>query len=343
VSSVDTAAPVTTAHQGVPQPPAGRWGGFTLIELMVVLAIIAVLSSLSLAGLAGVRQRAKIDKTKSTIRKIHETIMPQYESYLTRRVPPLSGASNPAAGRLAAIRLLMTLEMPDQWSDVVSVPPVFGPLPPWAQTAAVRRYAAIKSPPPPPPPATPSLAYEGAECLAMIVMRGGFDTGIPESFRADEIGDFDQDGWPEILDGWGKPIGFIRWPAGFASPLQPQDSTVNPDPFDPMGVSAQVAYPAAAQLDYGLTPLIFSGGPDAALDPAVTGSAPTPHYGGYYAAGDLVTSPPSWADIMLNVTGATAPSTRSIFAPGTPPKGPGAAFDDGAVRDNITNFDFLKK
>lgn len=313
---------------------------FTLVELMVVMVIIAMLASLTLAGLSGARQRAKIDKTKSTIRKLHEIIMPQYESYLTRRVLPLAGATNAAARRLAAIRLLMTLEMPDQWSDVVSVPPVFTPPPPWAQTAAVRRYAATKSSLP------PSRAYEGAECLAMIVMRGGFDTGIPESFRPDEIGDIDRDGWPEILDGWGKPIGFIRWPAGLQSPLQPQNSAVNPDPFDPMGVSVQIAYPdpTVPQIDYGLTPLIFSGGPDAALDAPLTGSPATQHYGGYYAAGDLVTSPPpSWADIMLNVTGATAPSTRSISGPGTPPNRPGAAFDAGAVRDNITNFDFLKK
>jgi len=336
VSIVDTGAPITMVKQLVRQTRGGRRGAFTLVELMVVLVIIALLSSLTLAGLAGARQRAKIDKTKSTIRKLHEIIMPQYESYLTRRVPPLAGASKAAAGRLAAIRLLMTLEMPDQWSDVVAVPPVFTP-PPWAQTAAVRRYAAIKSSVPPLP------AYEGAECLAMIVMRGGFDTGIPESFRPDEIGDSDRDGWPEMLDGWGKPIGFIRWPAGLLSPMQPQDSSVNPDPFDPMGVSVPVAYPAGAQLDYGLTPLIFSGGPDAALDAPAPGFPATQHYGGYYAAGDLVTSPPSWAAMMLNVTGATAPSTRSISGPGTAANRPGAAFDPVAVRDNITNFDFLKK
>ena len=30
------------------------------------------------------------------------------------------------------------------------------------------------------------------------------------------IGDTDDDGAPEFLDGWGRPIEFIRWPTGFA-------------------------------------------------------------------------------------------------------------------------------
>jgi prepilin-type N-terminal cleavage/methylation domain-containing protein len=89
---------------------------FTLVELMVTMVIIAMLASLTLAGLAGARQRAKIDKTRSTIRKINEIILPQYESYLTRRVPVTGGDRTAIAqSRLLNKRRLMTLEMPDQW------------------------------------------------------------------------------------------------------------------------------------------------------------------------------------------------------------------------------------
>jgi hypothetical protein len=35
--------------------------------------------------------------------------------------------------------------------------------------------------------------------------------------REDEIGDLDGDGMPEILDAWGRPIAFLRWPAGFVA------------------------------------------------------------------------------------------------------------------------------
>ena len=77
----------------------GRWRtAFTLVELLVVVVVIGVLASLSLAGLAGARQRGKIDKTKSTIRKLNEIIVPQYESYITRRLTfTLSGSGAPAA------------------------------------------------------------------------------------------------------------------------------------------------------------------------------------------------------------------------------------------------------
>ena len=41
-------------------------------------------------------------------------------------------------------------------------------------------------------------AYESAECLQMIVVRGGFAPDAVEQFRSDEIGDFDKDGAPEF-------------------------------------------------------------------------------------------------------------------------------------------------
>ena len=78
----------------------GRWRtAFTLVELLVVVVVIGVLASLSLAGLAGARQRGKIDKTKSTIRKLNEIIVPQYESYITRRLTfTLTGSGVPVSG-----------------------------------------------------------------------------------------------------------------------------------------------------------------------------------------------------------------------------------------------------
>ena len=64
--------------------------------------------------------------------------------------------------------------------------------------------------------------YQGGECLFMIVTLGGFDPWAIENFRNDEIGDIDGDGAKEFHDGWGRPIGFIRWPVGFESLAQPR-------------------------------------------------------------------------------------------------------------------------
>ena len=328
---------------------------FTLVELMVTMVIVAMLAALTLSGLAGARERAKADKTRSTIRKLNGIVIPQYESYLNRRVRQggspfatslcnapsgryssvsttitLSGSAS--ANRLWGLRLLMALEMPDQWVDVAPAVSI----PSWAVTPPVARYAALKA------SVGPSLAYESAECLAMIVMRGGFDADAIESFRADEIGDVDGDQCPEILDGWGKPIGFIRCPAGYSLPPVFQNVDTNPDPFDPMRVSQMLPYPtSSSQTDYGTTPLIFSCGADGALEPQATGpGAVTPNYGGFAGTPDAVSG--GWVSLLISTTVPTpVPSTRRVTRPGT--LAPGAASDASAVGDNITNFDLLKK
>lgn len=296
---------------------------FTLVELMVVLVIIGILASLTLAGLAGVRQRAKIEKTKSTIRKIDAVIQPMYESYLTRRVPVNS--ANPkvaAATRLQNIRTLMAAEMPDNWGDAtVSLNDPSSPMTflPWALTPGPNRYRRMAQ-------AISGHAnvttYQGSECLFMIVALGGFDPWSIENFRNDEIGDIDGDGAKEFHDGWGRPIGFIRWPVGFASLAQPQDPVANPDPFDPQKMSG-LGNPT--QADFGLVPLVFSPGPDEALnDPLNT-----------QASGYGLT--PGQA-----VIGKSLLSLRTAmeFLPGSLSDSPDAAT---AVRDNITNHDLLKK
>ena len=86
-------------------------------------------------------------------------------------------------------------------------------------------------------------------------------------FSEGEVGDTDGDGLPEFLDGWGRPIRYILWPAGFfrsdscETDLQvsvnKNDSTFVHDPFDSANI--EPGTPA-------LYPLIYSAGPDAIYD-----------------------------------------------------------------------------
>ena len=343
-------------HRVVVKRASPHKAGFTLVELMVVLVIVAMLSALSLAGLAGVRDRSKADKTRSTIRKLHEIILPQYESYLNRRImtsggdPRQCGATgsfapggNPitmasgsysgAINRLWAQRLIMALEMPDQWHDVLPSGSVTS-IPKWTVTTPVRRYASYKaqlrlsstS-------AYPTPAYESAECLAMIVMRGGMDADAIEGFRADEIGDIDKDGAPEFRDGWGSPIAFIRWPAGFDA----LDPSTNPDPFDPM----RVADPLGSSLE----PLLYSPGPDESLnDPTSSNTS------GYGLVSSVSAVPAGWVSVLAPSVSVTVSGTMlstgrgSTWAGGLPT---GNTQEEvaarEAARDNITNRDFSKK
>lgn len=288
---------------------------FTLIELMVVTVLIISLAGLALAGMGVARQRAKIDKTKSTIRKLHEIIVPHYESYIRRRVPLVLSSTNArliAQARLERIRTLAMYEMPDSWVDVAIGSGTTGTLtgggtvPAYAWTATARSYA------------SPSVAllneqYPSSECLYAIMSRGVKDVEVMEQFRNDEVGDIDQDSAPEFLDGWGRPIAFMRWPTGFVSPYSPiqiDDPINRHDPFDPMRIE-----PAA----FSMVPLIYSAGPD---------GGGTDGYG------------------LVRVQSWSGSDMATVFAVlGASSQRPGAPSSSAPTdyRDNITNHDLTTK
>jgi prepilin-type N-terminal cleavage/methylation domain-containing protein len=312
----------------VAQPAA-----FTLIELLVVVVILSVLASLSLAGLAGARQRAKVDKTKSTIRKLHETLLPQYDGYVSRRVPlPSSSGSRAtiAQERLQRLRAIALYEMPDSWLDTTPsansailsastvIPgPVFGTtisgtIPAYAFTAKSKAYGAFRQATQSTAPGKLSHTFRSSECLFLIATRGIDNASVLENFRGDEIGDVDADSAPEFIDGWGNPIAFIRWPTGFVSPLsqlQINNPNLAHDPWDPM----RVEEPA-----FSLTPLVYSAGPDT-------------EYG-------LVQLKKWPGESLLQIFQVTDGETNQ--RPGEPYNDP---VTSGYYRDNITNHDLMSK
>lgn len=289
--------------------PARRsLSAFTLMELMVTLVIIAILLSLSLAGLTGVRHRTKIGSTQSTLRKLNDAIVAHYDSYVSRRIPAL-GASPVAVAtdRLGKLRLLLVREMPDSWEDVFANPLTvtsLGPGNDYLKTGPVRTYAAFKA------SISPSADFGNAECLHMIISRSGFDSSWMEMFRDDETGDTDRDNAREFRDAWNRPIRYIRWAPGFASPIQQLDT---PDPLDPLLLSGTPGNP-----DPRLVPLIFSSGPDGA-----TAANPEDGYG--------ITGPPAtgWAAFAPILT--TRPPAITPL--------PGSVSNPRAAQDNITSHD----
>lgn len=132
---------------------------------------------------------------------------------------------------------------------------------------------------------TLALKHQSAECLYMILTTGTNDESFGRNqVRPSETGDVDQDGMPEFLDAWGRPIEWFRWPAGFLSDLQPgvmmgglpqRDVSNSGDPFDPQQVGLAVpppqdpmqpgddaSIPAPWAYNFRLTPLIVSAGQD---------------------------------------------------------------------------------
>jgi hypothetical protein len=113
---------------------------------------------------------------------------------------------------------------------------------------------------------------QGAESLYLIVAFGLEDADALSHFSQSDIGDIDGDGLNEFLDGWGRPISFLRWPAGFESPRQSRDANKDFDQFNPRRIVPDrvlTVQPRPAQgmpRQFALYPLIYSGGPDQKKD-----------------------------------------------------------------------------
>jgi len=287
--------------------------GVTLIELLLVITIIATLSAAFLGASRSAMEHASAARTKTTIAKIHGLLMDRLETYTTRRVDikpiilqalrdpgdfpgRLSGEAL-ADARLLAIRELMKLEMPDRWSDVtgdsiVTLPPstllddFLKPLVlqsrPSLSLQYLRRYKRITS-----PDEEVIQRHQGAECLYMVVMLATGDGEARALFSQQDIGDTDNDGAPEFLDGWGRPISYLRWPAGFVlqSQIMTADAENSFDPFDffrrddPSVISPPTNRYSFIQFDvdamrnrsqiaqaFRLVPLIYSSGSDGISD-----------------------------------------------------------------------------
>ncbi len=238
---------------------------FTLIELLVTLTIISILGSLTLAGLSVARQRVKAARTESTIRKIHEVVMPHFERLMTRSLPPIAGPAdsvNSSANTirnkcmaLLAKRRILALELPDGWNDL-KADAVTAPFSTAPDTPISLRMKQIAS------GSMSSLSNSDAECLWASVMQSGFaDPAIVAHFREDEFADRNQNGRFEFIDGWSNPIRFLRWAPAFISRYQPVPTT----PATSTDTSAHDSFDLAGLDPLGrntLFPLIFSGGPD---------------------------------------------------------------------------------
>ncbi|MGL4512170.1 MAG: prepilin-type N-terminal cleavage/methylation domain-containing protein [Lacipirellulaceae bacterium] len=300
--------------------PAARGGGLagrrprrskdsaaalTLVELLIAIAIISILAGMLLGVAARATETARVARTKQIVARIHTLVMEKYESFRSRRVEvpattPAGAAQVLAAQRLHVLRIVMQMEMPDRWSDILNAqvtavkpadlrgtsPAVMIDrdrpyrLPNPGQTSIdnsspriprtplcntyVRQYAALTVNPSTPDGERSLLRNQGAECLYLLVMFGTGDGEARGLFKPADFGDTDGDGALEILDGWGRPITFVRWPKGYTnvSDLMTDDSVKDHDPFDPYRVHDKAYTTGGALSANRLVPLIASAGGD---------------------------------------------------------------------------------
>ena len=310
--------------------------GFTLIELLITIMIMLVLSTLVLMAMHGAQQSASKANTKATIAKLHMLLSRRWDSYKHRRVPiDTSNRTSPEIRemRLAGLRQLMRMEMPDRWSEVTEDPigdlkkvngDVFDPVAALdtrpALTEAYIQYHAGH---------TPDQQYQGAECLFMILTVGKMSAdGGRASFNDSEIGDVDNDGAEEFVDGWGTPIRFLRWPVGFVddprqdasgfahfghlSDIMPAKAPVNVDSIPDCKVDAESHHDpfdraGVHESAYRLFPLIYSAGPDRVFD--------------IYSGGDSSVNDNPYEDVDADDSPCDDYDPEDSFTEGTPSVG----------------------
>jgi prepilin-type N-terminal cleavage/methylation domain-containing protein len=308
-----------TPHFALRTPHLLRRRGFTLMELLIVIMILAIIAGMSMMALAGAAEQAREQRTRAIITKIDSLIIERWNSYRFRAVPiRVAVNSNPrfaATARLNALRELMRMELPDRITDVTA-PPTVLTNPPSVRRAYLRRATTGWT-----------TQHQGSECLYLILstMKDG-DKNALDFFTDTEIGDIDEDGMKEILDGWGTPIEFLRWAPGFvtelgATTLQTNAYGLSPDPFDPIKIDPRWP-PSGNTGTYALRPLIFSAGKDKAYD-----------------IGTALTNPNGGGQFIYSTT---TPPNDPYYVPTNGESALGTPFDANANStlewaDNITN------
>jgi prepilin-type N-terminal cleavage/methylation domain-containing protein len=111
--------------------------------------------------------------------------------------------------------------------------------------------------------------HQGAECLYLI-LASTYVAGTPaiDAIPSSNIADTDGDGVPEILDGWGRPLGFIRWPVGYLDGIGELQAD-SPDEFDPYRADFGFLVNTVTR-PFALKPLVISAGPNGEFGVAFT-------------------------------------------------------------------------
>ena len=223
-------------------------GGFTLVELLMVITIIGILTGVSVTVVRQAYHTARVARTNATITKLDRVLMDMYADFENRRVPsPNFGSSEVAsqvtqAARLWLLRDLIRMEMPCSYAEVKlyhsnpSVPTVeLGPalfrfridgnnsniVTARVDDSPLRRLyeSTLRS---------CNGRYESAKCLYLVVMYGNPE--VRELFQDREIATDPEDNLSYFVDGWGNPIYFLRWAPGLVlSERQPNILLPNED------------------------------------------------------------------------------------------------------------------
>jgi prepilin-type N-terminal cleavage/methylation domain-containing protein len=204
---------------------------FTVMELLVVIAIIAILVGMVLVAVMPSLDTQKRRNTEKLLGKLRNPVTQQWKAVVdsaTAVDPPQAVVDFANGDRQVAkaiwIKLNLKCEFPMSYSEALN--PMFG-FPASIQNvpqlqardhfkkALQGRIAAAAASAQTIVTAI-DLESESAALLLIALQQGrrGMKFNAEEGLGASAIKDTDGDGLPEIVDGWGKAVGFCRWGVG---------------------------------------------------------------------------------------------------------------------------------
>ena len=233
-----------------------RREGFTLVELLVVIAIIAVLASMVILGVFAMIGNRTKSNTEANVRVLHKMLQTRWAAVIAdakKETPSLEAMKlagynpalppgvfyDPERARVIWIKVRLCEAFPLAFkelnpADATTIVNVY--IPPNKLKPHFTKYRTTITAYPAVPGAT-----ESAACLLMAFRNlPGEGTSIEDQMK-NSVGDSDGDGIPELVDGWGRPLAFFRFPyknlvLQAANPAAVNSAAANfADPTDPTG------------------------------------------------------------------------------------------------------------
>jgi prepilin-type N-terminal cleavage/methylation domain-containing protein len=188
--------------------------GFSLIEVLVVMGIIAFLTAAIVVVMPRLANASKVAATKATIKKVDELLNDRINGFVRwiqtqntqagNNPPPYvinagygttQYQQNPALYQILGAKYWFRKFFPQYFSEITPTP---------VYNASVHKQVT-----------------ESAACLYLILTQASvFDTDplAAAELRGLEVADTDGDGLMEVVDAWGQPLRYYRWPTRLFRP-----------------------------------------------------------------------------------------------------------------------------
>lgn len=201
-------------------------GGFSLVELLFVIAVIALLTAVLVVAATNGFASAKLQASQSTLVKLGMLL--QHRSEALRRSNKMDDAAinallptylanacgNRQFARAMAIKSIERTYLPQTW----------------AEAATMLSSAGLSA------PASTTPDCESAEVLYFLLTAGAAVASLEvdaDWLDASVTADRNGNGAKEIVDGWGNPVRFYRWPTRLIRPSGVPNMPAPPPPILP--------------------------------------------------------------------------------------------------------------